>query len=122
MKAVPCFAILLLVAGCAPFPKYTVTPVAGPDSIAFGLNNHGHTVGRIAAPGDTEHAFVNTGAGALDIGTFCGPNSRAWGINDSGVMRAPLMRSSRLRVPVARRGCARQCAWTRFRKRLIANR
>lgn len=86
MKAVPCFAILLLLAGCAPFPKYTVTPVAGPDSSALGLNHHGHTVGRIAAPGDTEHAFVNTGGGALDIGTFGGPNSRAWGINDSGVV------------------------------------
>lgn len=86
MKAVPCFAILLMLAGCAPFPKYTVTPVAGPDSAALGLNNHGHTVGRIPAPGDTEHAFVNTGGGALDIGTLGGPDSRAWGINDSGVV------------------------------------
>lgn len=86
MKAVPCLAALLVLAGCAQFPKYTVTPVAPPGSIALGINIHGHAVGSMSAPGVIEHAFVNTGGGAVDIGTLGGSNSRAWGINDSGVV------------------------------------
>src|SRR5687768_1450169 len=86
MKAVPCLAILLLLAGCSSFPKYTVTPVAGSGSIALGINVHGHTVGSMPSPGVDEHAFVNVGSGALDIGTLGGASSRAWGINDAGVV------------------------------------
>lgn len=86
MKAVPCLAILLMLAGCSSFPKYTVTPVAGPGSTALGINLHGHTVGSMPGAGADEHAFVNTGGGALDIGTFGGASSRAWGVNDAGVV------------------------------------
>jgi probable HAF family extracellular repeat protein len=86
MKTVPCLAVLLMLAGCAPFPKYTVTPVAAPGSVALGINIHGHTVGSVPAPGAIEHAFLNTGGGAADLGTLGGPNSRAWGINDAGVV------------------------------------
>ena len=86
MKAVSCAAILLLLAGCSSFPKYSVTPVAGPGSIALGINIHGHTVGGMPGAGADEHAFVNTGGGPLDIGTFGGASSRAWGINDAGVV------------------------------------
>lgn len=86
MKAIPCLTALLVLAGCAQFPKYTVVPVAGAGSAALGINNLGHTVGSLPGPGVFEHAFVNTGAGAVDIGTLGGANSRARGINDAGVV------------------------------------
>lgn len=76
-------ACAVLLAGCAS-PVYKVTVVAGPGSAALGINQHGHTVGYLDAGGGVQHAFVNSGAGATDLGTLGGTNSRAWGINASG--------------------------------------
>lgn len=76
-------ACAFILQGCAT-PAYKVTVVAGPGSAALGINGHGHTVGYLVAGGGAQHAFVNTGAGATDLGTLGGTNSRAWGINDAG--------------------------------------
>lgn len=81
---------LLALAACTAFlhgcaaPAYKVTVVAGPGSSALGINRHGHTVGYLDAGGGAQHAFVNTGGGATDLGTLGGANSRAWAINDAG--------------------------------------
>jgi probable HAF family extracellular repeat protein len=87
MKVIRYLLILFAVAvsGCATHPRYTVTPVGGPGSAALGINNHGHTVGYLTA-GANRHAFVNTGGGAVDLGTLGGPDSSAYGINDARVL------------------------------------
>lgn len=87
MKAIRYLLILLAVAisGCATPPRYTVTVVGGPGSVALGINNHGHTVG-YAPAGANRHAFLNTGGVAVDLGTLGGPDSAAYDINDSGVV------------------------------------
>jgi probable HAF family extracellular repeat protein len=87
MKSIRYLLILLalVISGCAAHPRYTVTPVGGAGSAALGINNHGHTVGYVAV-GANRHAFVNTGGGAVDLGTLGGPDSSAYGINDSGVV------------------------------------
>lgn len=76
-------ACLALLHGCAT-PAYKVTIVGGPGSAALGINNKGHTVGYVDAGGGNQHAFVNTGSGAKDLGTLGGANSSAWGINEAG--------------------------------------
>jgi probable HAF family extracellular repeat protein len=76
-------ACLAFLHGCAA-PGYKVAVVAGPGSAGLGINNHGHTVGFLDVGGAATHAFVNTGASAVDIGTLGGANSRAWGINLAG--------------------------------------
>jgi len=90
MQAIRHFLKLFILAACAAFvqgcatPAYTVTIMAGPGSSALGLNEHGHTVGYLDAGGGVQHAFVNTGGGATDLGTLGGTNSRAWAINGGG--------------------------------------
>jgi probable HAF family extracellular repeat protein len=87
MKAI-CYLLVLLaipLSGCATPLRYAVTPVAGPGSVALGINNHGHTVGYLAV-GANRHAFVNTGGGAVDLGTLGGADSAAYGINNAGVV------------------------------------
>jgi probable HAF family extracellular repeat protein len=90
MQAIRHVIRLLILAACAAFlhgcatPAYKVTVVAGPGSSALGINKLGHTVGYLDAGGGAAHAFVNTGAGATDLGTLGGASSRAWGINDAG--------------------------------------
>jgi probable HAF family extracellular repeat protein len=82
---IQCFvlaACAVILQGCAS-PVYKVAIVAGPGSAALGINEHGHTVGYLAA-GAGQHAFVNSGAGPADLGTLGGINSRAWGINGAG--------------------------------------
>jgi len=76
-------ACLAFLQGCATY-AYEVTAVAGPGSAAFGINRYGHTVGAVDAGGGHEHAFLNTGSGATDLGTLGGADSRAWGLNDAG--------------------------------------
>jgi probable HAF family extracellular repeat protein len=90
MQAIRHFIRLLTFAACIAFlhgcaaPAYKVTVVGGPGSAALGINKHGHTVGYLDAGGGAQHAFVNTGGGATDLGTLGGTNSRAWGIHDAG--------------------------------------
>jgi probable HAF family extracellular repeat protein len=65
-------------------PRYSVTALAGANSFSAGINNAGAVVGNYAIGFDISHAFVNTGGGALDLGTLGGVSSRAVQINDSG--------------------------------------
>jgi probable HAF family extracellular repeat protein len=83
-KLIALLAGLAFLHGCAT-PTYTVTVVGGPGSAAFGINSAGHTVGYVDAGGGNQHAFLNTGSGAMDLGTLPGGlNSQAWGLNDVG--------------------------------------
>lgn len=90
MKSIRYLSKLLALAACFAFlhgcatPAYKVSVVGGPGSAAFGINNHGHTVGYTDAGGGHLHAFLNTGGGAKDIGTLGGTDSRAWGLNEAG--------------------------------------
>jgi probable HAF family extracellular repeat protein len=90
MKFIRCLNELLVLSACLAFLQgcatyaYEVTAVAGAGSAAFGINRYGHTVGSVDAGGGHEHAFLNDGSGAKDIGTLGGANSRAWGLNNAG--------------------------------------
>ena len=64
---------------------YDLTVVGAADSQAWGLNNVGTVVGRTFDPSfNSYRAFVNTGTGPVDIGTFGGTNSIAAAVNDAG--------------------------------------
>jgi probable HAF family extracellular repeat protein len=65
-------------------PRYTVTAVAGADSVASDLNSLGQVVGTMASAG-AYHAFLYSG-GLTDIGTLGGQYSNATAINDDGVV------------------------------------
>jgi len=64
-------------------PRYTVTEVAGQDSVARGMNNLGQVVGALSAA-DTYHAFVYANGSLTDLGLFGGDSSSAFAINDAG--------------------------------------
>ena len=65
-------------------PRYTVTAVAGADSVASDLNNLGQVVGTMASAG-AYHAFLYNGS-LTDLGTLGGQYSNAAAINDLGVV------------------------------------
>lgn len=65
--------------------SYELTVVGAADSQAWGLNNLGTVVGRTFDPSfNSYRAFVNTGTGPVDLGTFGGTNSMAAAVNDAG--------------------------------------
>lgn len=65
--------------------RYTITAVAGPDSVASGLNNLGQVVGTMST-GAAYHAFLFSGGTLTDIGTLGGQYSNAAAINDQGIV------------------------------------
>jgi probable HAF family extracellular repeat protein len=82
---------VLCVSGASTLPvhaqttSYDVTVVGAADSQAWGLNNLGTVVGRTFEPSfNNYHAFVNTGTGPVDLGSFGGTNSIAAAVNDTG--------------------------------------
>lgn len=66
-------------------PLYTVTVVAGADSVAYDVNNHGEVVGYMPS-GAGYHAFLYSGSALTDIGTLGGAGSFAYSLNDSGTV------------------------------------
>jgi probable HAF family extracellular repeat protein len=66
-------------------PQYgALTVLAGPGSVATGINNAGQVVGQFLTSGNEQHAFVHSGTALADLGTLGGPSSYARGINDAG--------------------------------------
>jgi probable HAF family extracellular repeat protein len=65
--------------------SYDLTVVGAANSDAWGLNNEGTVVGQTYDPTFNRfRAFVNTGTGPVDLGTFGGTNSIAAAVNDAG--------------------------------------
>lgn len=67
------------------------TPVSlgtfgGPESWAYGLNNHGHVVGTADTASGLYHGFAWYGSELVNLGTLGGLFSAALGINDAGVI------------------------------------
>ena len=58
--------------------------LGGKESVATGINNHGHVVGYSSTYGDETHAFLYRPDQMLDLGTLGGTESRANSINDNG--------------------------------------
>lgn len=65
--------------------RYTVKPVGPEGSVPVAINNLGQVVGFLPR-GDGAHAFLYTGTGFVELGTLGGGSSRAYGINDAGVV------------------------------------
>jgi probable HAF family extracellular repeat protein len=78
-------ALLLPLSQAIAAPTYTVKVVAPAGSTAKGINASGQVVGSLLA-GSNQHAFVYNGSHTYDLGTFGGPTSIAYGINDLGVV------------------------------------
>jgi probable HAF family extracellular repeat protein len=64
-------------------PLYSVTVVAGADSVANDLNNLGQVVGRMAS-GNATHAFLFSNGDLTDLGALGGQYGYASSINDHG--------------------------------------
>lgn len=64
-------------------PRYAVTAIAGPDSVARDINNLGQVVGAVYT-GGVYRAYVYGDGGLSDIGTLGGGGSWATAINDRG--------------------------------------
>ena len=88
-RIVPCLITAWLLAmplAAIGAPLYNVNLLGPAGSMAYDINVRGQVVGRyVNANGDTR-AFIDSGNGMLDIGTFGGSRAVARAINDSGVV------------------------------------
>lgn len=70
--------------------SFTVTDLGtfgGSTSVAFGINELGHVVGKAEVPNGLDHAYYWTQAeGLRDLGTLGGPESNGFAINEDGVI------------------------------------
>jgi probable HAF family extracellular repeat protein len=64
-------------------PRYALTVVGGPGSLAYDVNLRGDVVGRLAV-GGTDHAFLYAGGVLADLGTGGADAAAARHVNDSG--------------------------------------
>lgn len=89
MRAVLLTILVLFMAAVPPLaratPRYSIRVLAGPGSVATGINGNGDVVGQ-ASGGDATHAFLYSGDALTDLGTLGGASSSAAAVNEHGVV------------------------------------